>query len=216
MAILGISSATKIISVGLVDQGRLLAELTLSGKEAFTEDLILYIDKLIEQSGVSLKGIAATEGPGAYSGLRGGLATAKTLAQTLNLPIVGVSTLEAIAYNLIDIEGTILAVTDARADEFNFAAFTSKDKKLVRLTEDLVLRLDRIIELLSQVKGKLYLAGQIVEIYSQLSNTRITAIPAQPRGGSVAAIGENLIAEGKIPQNVLPRYSHLPHIREWH
>jgi len=216
MPILGISSATKIISVGLVDQGRLLAELTLSGQEALTEDLILYIDKLIEQSGAHLKGIAATEGPGAYSGLRGGLATAKTLAQTLNLPIVGVSTLEAIAYNLIDIEGTVLAMTDARADEFNFAAFTCKGKKLTRLTEDLVLRFSRIVELLSQVKGKLYLAGRTEEVYSQLSNTQITSVPAYPRGSCVASLGEKLIAEGKIPPNILPRYSHLPNIREWH
>jgi len=78
MAILGISSATKILSVGICENSNTLAELIVSGKESFTEDLIVYIEKLIEQAKVKITGIAVASGPGSYNGLRGGMATAKT------------------------------------------------------------------------------------------------------------------------------------------
>ena len=165
MAVLGISSATKTISVGLAEEGKILAEISISGKEAFTEDLMVYIDKLITESGKKITSISVTQGPGAYAGLRGGLAVAKTLSQALNLPLVGVSTLEAVAYNLLDITCTLAAITDARGDEYNFALFTSHAGNINRLTADLVLSSERIVDLLSQVKGDLYLAGQTSGIY---------------------------------------------------
>jgi tRNA threonylcarbamoyladenosine biosynthesis protein TsaB len=224
MAILGISSATKTISVGLVKEQKILAELTLAGQEAFTEDLILYIDKLITESKAKLEGIAAVVGPGAYSGLRGGLATAKTLAQTLNLRIAPVSTLEAIAYNLLDQQGTLVALTSATREDYNVALFTACQGKVSRLTEDLVLSAPRLIELLSAVTGTLYLVGQTEEIYAKVQaahpETRIICAHPQsshPRGGLVALIGEKLIAKGETlsPFEILPKYSHQPNIREF-
>lgn len=222
MAVLGISSATKMISVGLAEEGKILAEISISGKEAFTEDLMVYIDKLVKESGKKFQGIAVTQGPGAYSGLRGGLATAKTLSQALDLPLLGVSTLEAVACNLLDITCTLAAITDARGDEFNFALFTSHDGNISRLTADLVLSSERIVDLLSQVKGTLYLAGQTGGIYAKLRSVNpdtgvIEKTNSFARGGLVAILGEKLIAEGKEedPLKLMPKYSHQPNIREW-
>lgn len=190
MKTLGISSATKAISVGLVDGEKILAELTFSGKEAFTEDLIVYIKKIIGESGIKPECIAVTEGPGAYSGLRGGLATAKTLAQVLKLPVVGISTLEAIAYNMIDCDGTIAAVTHAKSEEYNFALFGIKNRKMKRLTEDMLVPKEKI---------------------EKLANVKIC--DGIPRGSSVA-----FLAEGKEKTDLLklhPKYSHKPNIREY-
>jgi len=224
MAILGISSATKTISVGLAEDQKLLSELTLAGREAFTEDLILYIEKLVSESKTKLTGIAVVVGPGAYSGLRGGLATAKTLAQTLELKIAPVSTLEAIAYNLLDQQGTLIAITDATREDYNVALFTSYRGEISRLTEDLVLSTPRLIELLSAVTGTFYLAGQTEQIYAKVQaahpETRIICAHPQschPRGGLVALIGEKLIAKNETlsPFEILPKYSHQPNIREF-
>lgn len=191
MKTLGISSATKTISVGLVDGSQILAELTFSGKEAFTENLIVYIKKIIEESKVKLDCIAVTDGPGSYSGLRGGMATAKTLAQVLKLPVVGVSTLETIAYNSIDTEGTVAAVTHAKRDEHNFALFGIKNRTIKRLTDDIIVPKDKLEKKLAHIK--------------KCNDT--------PRGSSVA-----FLAQGKKDQGFLKiklNYSHQPNIREY-
>ncbi|MFA4967598.1 MAG: tRNA (adenosine(37)-N6)-threonylcarbamoyltransferase complex dimerization subunit type 1 TsaB [Candidatus Margulisiibacteriota bacterium] len=222
MVVLGISSATKIISAALVKDGKLLSEITVSGKEAFTENLILYIEKLVEESPEKIDGIAVAVGPGAYSGLRGGLACAKTLAQVRNLKLAAVSTLHALAYNLKDITGTIAAITDACRDDFNFALFRSNNNKIDRITDDMVLHFDRLTEVLGRVKGELHLTGTTEEIMAKVRelNPETKIVPARMNivsGYNVALIGEDLIKEGKTedPLKLIPKYSHTPNIREF-
>lgn len=222
MAILGISSATRVISVALSENGNLLAEVTLAGKRAVTEDIIIYVQKLVKESKAEIDGIAVTIGPGAYSGLRGGLACAKTLAQVKKIKLAAVSTLEALAYNLRDITETIAAITDARQDDFNFALFTSNNGKIERLTEDMVLHFDRLIEVLGKVTGTLHLVGNFEDIFSKIKeinpDTKIIASANNiPSGFNVALIGEQLIKEGKTedPLKLTPKYSHSPNIREY-
>lgn len=187
MKILGISSATNTISVGLVDGSKILAELTFSGKEAFTENLIVYIKKIIDESKVKLDCIAVTDGPGSYSGLRGGMATAKTLAQVLNLPVVGVSTLETIAYNHINSNGTYAAVIHAKRDEYNFALFGISNREIERLTDDIVISKDKI--------------------------PPIKKCDDIPRGSSVAFLAQS--KEKIDPLKLNPKYSHQPNIRTY-
>jgi len=218
--ILGISSATKTISVGICEKGKILAEFSISGKQSFTEDIIVYIDQLIRQTEAKITGIAVASGPGSYSGLRGGMATAKTLAQVLEVPIVEISTLEAIAFNLINIDATIIAVSDARRDEYNLALFTSYKKELRRITQDMLMELKDITSLLSKIKGEIYVCGYNEEIEKALNQTGInftTQNLSVPKGSNVAILGEALINKG-ITGNVMelaPKYSIAPNIREF-
>jgi tRNA threonylcarbamoyladenosine biosynthesis protein TsaB len=222
MSILGISSATKIISVALAENKKLLAEITTSGKEAFTEDIILYIEKLVDESRSKIEGVAVTVGPGGYSGIRGGLACAKTLAQVKNLKLAAVSTLHALVYNLRDVTGTIAAITDACQDDFNFALFRSFEGNIERITDDLAIHFDRLTEVLGEVKGLLYITGATEEIFAKINGinpqTKIVATQLNiPSGFNVALIGEQLIKEGKTedPLKLMPKYSHMPNIREF-
>ncbi|KAF0133606.1 MAG: glycoprotease family protein [Candidatus Saganbacteria bacterium] len=220
MATIGISSADKIISVAVQENEKLLAE--LSEREALTEDIILFIDKLIKQTKANIDGIAVTIGPGSYSGLRGGVTCAKTLAQTLNIKLAGVSTLHALSYNLRDVDGLIAAVQDGRHNDYNFALFSSHNRKIERITEDLVVQLDKIVEVFSKVKGKIYFTGNTEEIISNIINQNPYS-KIQPAnnnyasGFNVAIIGEKLIKEGKTsnPLTLAPIYSHKPNIREY-
>ncbi len=219
MRILGISSATKVISIGLIDEDKVLVETTVSDIHA--EKIMFYV----KEAGIEpkqIEGVAVAQGPGSYSGLRGGLAAAKSLAQTLKVPLAGVSTLEAIAYNLIDIEGTMVVILDAKSDEYNFALFGASSGKLKRLTDDLVLKLDHIEKKLRQIKGKFYLVGNLKRLgdigLRTLDNFRFADdMHSHPYGINVAKLGLLKIKAGETcdPLKFVPKYSHKPNIREF-
>ncbi len=217
MRILGLSSATKVISIGLVDEEKVLVETTVSDIQA--EKIIFYV----KEAGIEpkqIEGVAVAAGPGSYSGLRGGLATAKSLAQTLNVPLIGVSTLESIAYNLVDIEGTMAVILDARADEYNFALFGSRQGKLKRLTDDLVIKLDTLRERLSRISGEIWVVGNIKGIKGIEGGENIHLAEeshSHPYGINVARLGILKIKAGEAddPLKLVPNYSHKPVFKEF-
>ncbi|MBN3032477.1 MAG: tRNA (adenosine(37)-N6)-threonylcarbamoyltransferase complex dimerization subunit type 1 TsaB [Candidatus Saganbacteria bacterium] len=216
MKILGLSGATKVISLGLIDEETLLAETTVADGRA--EKIMFYV-KEAGLEPAQIDGIAVAAGPGSYSGLRGSLAAAKTLAQTLNVPLAGVSTLEAVAYNLIDLEGTVMAVLDARGDEYNCALFGSSGGRLTRLTDDLVMKLAVLQARLSGISGEIWLAGKTGELRAiKRDNLHFAAdIHGQPYGLNVARLGREKFKAGKTddPLKLAPVYSHQPNFREF-
>lgn len=217
MRVLGISSATKVISIGLVDEDKVLAETTIA--DIRSEKVMLYI----KEAGIApdqIEGIAVAQGPGSYSGLRGGLAAAKTLALSLEVPLAGVSTLAAIAYNLVDIEGAMAVVLDAKADEYNFALFGAHQGQLKRLTDDLVLQIDKMADKLSKISGEIYLAGRVEGIRARVRGENFNFaddIHSHPYGINVARLGLFKIKAGETadPLKLTPQYSHKPNIREY-
>ena len=179
----------------------------------------------VKESGIKpeeIEGIAIAIGPGSYSGLRAGLATAKTLTQTLNLPLMGVSTLEAIAFNLVDMEGTMAVLLDARADEYNFALFGAAEGKLKRLTNDLVLKSELILERLAMITGEIWLVGNINRIkkYEEINKENIhfaEEIHSHPYGVNIARLGLIKMQAGVVedPLTLIPHYSYKAHFREF-
>ncbi|NQT30575.1 MAG: tRNA (adenosine(37)-N6)-threonylcarbamoyltransferase complex dimerization subunit type 1 TsaB [Candidatus Saganbacteria bacterium] len=218
MRILGISSATKVISIGLIENEKVLFETTVAEMRA--EKIIFYVKeaKILPEQ---IDGVSVAQGPGSYSGLRGGLATAKSLAQTLKIPLVGVSTLSAIAYNLIDVSGTIAVVLDAKRDDYNFALFSVGKGKLNRLTDDLVCTLDGIREKISKLSGEVHLISKLDSRRIGLQNSDsfhfTEELHSHPYGINVARLGLIKIKAGEIvdPLKLVPRYSHTPNIREY-
>lgn len=216
MRILGLSGATKVISLGLIDDEQLIAETTVA--DIHSEKIMFYVREAgIEPS--QIEGVAVAAGPGSYSGLRGSLAAAKSLAQTLNIPLTGVSTLEAIAYNLIDIEGTIIVVLDARADEYNCALFGASRGRLKRLTDDIVMKLAALKERIAGISGEIWIVGKTKELRDlKGANLHFAEdLHGHPYGTNVAKIGLENIKAGKTddPLKLVPLYSHQPNIREF-
>ena len=135
MKCLGISSAVSTIGAATIADKDVAVEFSASGKEAKTEKLVSVVESVLKKADLKaskIEGIAVTKGPGSYSGLRGGLAVAKSFAQILNIPIVGVSTLEAVAYNFVNYYGTVAVVLHACRDEYNVAFFSSNSSNLKR------------------------------------------------------------------------------------
>ncbi|MBS7577800.1 MULTISPECIES: tRNA (adenosine(37)-N6)-threonylcarbamoyltransferase complex dimerization subunit type 1 TsaB [unclassified Enterococcus] len=117
MKILAMDTSSKALSVAITDDETLLAEETLNIKKNHSIELMPTISRLMDQ--VSLKPadlnrIAVASGPGSYTGLRIAVTTAKTLAYTLGIDLVGVSSLAAIARNAKNYQGLIVPILDAR------------------------------------------------------------------------------------------------------
>jgi tRNA threonylcarbamoyladenosine biosynthesis protein TsaB len=216
MRVLGLSGATKVISLGLIDDDNLIVETTVADSHA--EKIMFYV-KEAGLEPAQIEGIAVAFGPGSYSGLRGSLAAAKSLAQTLNVPLAGVSTLEAIAYNLIDIEGTIIVILGARADEYNCALFGASQGKLTRLTDDVVMKLAALKERLGGITGEIWVTGDTKELKNlKTTNPHFAEdVHGHLYGTNVARIGLELIKAGKLadPLKLVPLYSHQPNIKEF-
>jgi tRNA threonylcarbamoyladenosine biosynthesis protein TsaB len=122
--LLALDSSTAQVSVAFGDGGVVLGSVQLAGGRRHAEQLAPAIEYLRDQCRVGfdqLAAIAVGTGPGLFTGLRVGVTTAKVMAQALRIPVVGVPSLDLVAYPLRHTERTIVAVLDARRREV-FAA----------------------------------------------------------------------------------------------
>jgi tRNA threonylcarbamoyladenosine biosynthesis protein TsaB len=147
--ILALETATEVCSVAITENEQLLAEGSLNVNRAHSEKLMEFIRTLSDALQLSLNQIdllAVSKGPGSFTGLRIGIASAKGLAYALNRPLVGVNTLEALTAQLPIKAGLICPLIKARQDE----VYTSLFEKLpsitlpIRVGEDHVLKIDAL------------------------------------------------------------------------
>lgn len=126
MKILGIDSSGMTASVALVTDAGLVSEYTVNNKRTHSETLLPMIDEMLRLAGTEpeeLTAIAIASGPGSFTGLRIGAATAKGLALALDIPIIPVPTLEGQAYNLAGDKRLVVSVMDARRNEVYAGAY---------------------------------------------------------------------------------------------
>lgn len=128
MIVLGIESSTPIASVAVVSEDKVLGEITLNIGLTHAEQLLPLIDELLRQTKLTcadLGGIAIAGGPGSFTGLRIGMATAKGLAQGLAVPIISIPTLLTLAYLETGRPGLVCPLLNARREEVYTALFRS-------------------------------------------------------------------------------------------
>lgn len=149
MRILGLDTATAVSSVALLEDGIVSAEVvfpphspnreTVTAKSKHSETVLPLILSVLESTHRRLSdidAIAVSIGPGSFTGLRIGLALVKGMAYECNLPVVGVSSLEAQAARVVELSGMICPLLDARKQEVYGALFERRDGKLVRCLAD--------------------------------------------------------------------------------
>ena len=127
MRILGLDSSGLVAGVAIVEDDRLLAEYTTDYKKTHSQTLLPMLDeiqKMIELDLESIDAIAIASGPGSYTGLRIGSATAKGLGFALNKPLVEVPTLEGLAWNLWGTEKLVCPIMDARRNQVYTGVYT--------------------------------------------------------------------------------------------
>lgn len=165
--ILGIDTSTTIASVALVEGGKVVCEesasdlarggtLAPAARANHAEVVLLLIDRLLGRAALALTDVSAfavTIGPGSFTGLRIGLSTVKGLTFGVDVPVVGIPTLLALAARVDDHEGLICPLLDARKREVYAALFRRRDDKIERLTDDVVATPDRVVESVQAAAG---------------------------------------------------------------
>lgn len=125
MLILAVDSATPVAGVALVNEEKVIVEHFSNYKRFHSENLLPIIDKCLAECSCRLQdltAIAVTTGPGSFTGIRIGLATVKGLSLGSGIPLVGISTLDALAGNIVGSDYLACAVLNARKNEV-YAAF---------------------------------------------------------------------------------------------
>lgn len=131
MIVLGIESSTDQLSIGLSDGTRVISDLSDGSTREHTTIIIGLIDRLLCEAGIGMeqmKGIAVSIGPGSFTGLRVGLAVAKGMSLSLNLPIAGVSTFEVIGSRLIATLPEFYLAAVVRRGEYYLVKFPLEDE----------------------------------------------------------------------------------------
>ena len=126
MNILGIDSSGLVASVALQSDDKLVGEYTIHNKKTHSQTLLPMIHDMLEMADVSVKeldAIAIASGPGSFTGLRIGAATAKGLGGALSIPLIAVPTLEGLAYNLAGAEALVCPIMDARRQQAYYGIY---------------------------------------------------------------------------------------------
>jgi tRNA threonylcarbamoyladenosine biosynthesis protein TsaB len=145
MKILSLDTTAEVCTAAICEDKRLIAEMTVNTGNTHSQTLLPVVEQLLKISETSFDDIdcyACSTGPGSFTGVRIGVATVKGIAYGKNKPCISVSTLEALAYNLIGFDGIICPVMNARRNQVYNALFECKNSKLTRLCEDRALLID--------------------------------------------------------------------------
>ncbi len=173
---LAIESATKTASVALIEDGEIIAEMTLNGRLNHSETLVPMIDDVCRVADFDVKDldfIAVSKGPGSYTGLRIGISVAKGIARVAGAKIVGVSTLESLAMN--GHEGMLVCpMMDARRKHAYCAAYHIERNEALRTiikpelrsVEDFAVMVD---EVFAKVKDENRSNGELPQLFAKVN-----------------------------------------------
>lgn len=157
--LLSMDSSAVTASVALTDGDEIIKSEFVNSGLTHSETLLPMITRVMEGHKYGeLDGIAITAGPGSFTGVRIGVATVKGLAFNDDIPCFSVSTLEAIAYNFIDVNAVVCAVMDARRMQFYNAVFKVKNGSVERLCDDRAISIENLRNDLKQY-DKVIIAG---------------------------------------------------------
>ncbi|MBP2655751.1 MAG: universal protein YeaZ [Firmicutes bacterium] len=205
MPILALDTATLVSSVALATADTLLAEMTLETKKNHSEQLMPHIEQLLALAEVSkseVEAVAVSIGPGSFTGLRIGLATAKALAYAWKVPVVGVPTLAAMAFGC-PVPGAILAPTlDAQKGNLYLALYSGQGGAVTPIGKPRVVNHSDAFAELAKMDEPVVVLGEAVKLYSsQLASEPRLYIAgphiAMPRAANVAFLGLSMLAAGE-------------------
>ena len=195
MRILAIDSSSLVASVAVVTDDILTAEYTINFKKTHSQTLLPMIDeisKMIELDMETIDAIAITGGPGSFTGLRIGSATAKGFGLALNKPIINVPTIDAMAYNFYSSNYIICPIMDARRQQVYTGIYYFEQTHMKILKEQCAISVEDLIDELDKIgKTVMFLGDE--HLYAPCHMNR-------QRASSLAALARIYYKNGKIEE----------------
>lgn len=207
MKILGLDSSGIVASVAVVEDDILVAEYTVNYKKTHSQTLLPMLDEIAKMTELDLNtidAIAVAAGPGSFTGLRIGSATAKGLGLALKKPLIAVPTVEGLAYNLYDTDGLICPIMDARRRQVYTGIYRFEEHRLVTVEEQMAVPMEEMIRKLNEYQQPVTFLGDGVPVFADMIaeklNVPYSFAPAhvnKQRAAAVAALGLIYYKEGR-------------------
>lgn len=192
MKILSLDSTALVATVAVTEDERLLAQSDICNGNTHSETLLPMIEKMLDGLSLTIGDIdvfACSAGPGSFTGVRIGAATIKGLAFGTKKCCIGVSTLQALATNLRNIDGIICPVMNARRNQLYCAIFRAEGGKLERLSPDMAISVAEFDEMLSEYSEPIYAVGDGYELaVSGFVKTKLLSTPQDKRQQSAYSV----------------------------
>ncbi len=215
---LALDTSTDIASIALSYCGELQAEMTWTSEQNHTTELIPNVLHLLQQAKIELKDIEAiivAKGPGSFNGLRVGVAAAKGLAFALDVPLVGITTLEVEAFPYVETGLPVCPLQKAGRGEIATALYQLQNGNWQRLIAE---QITTVEELCAKIATKTIFCGRFSpdiarQIEESLGN-RAIILKGLRRAGSLAELGWRRIKMGETdnPATLQPLYLRPPSV----
>lgn len=217
MKILAIEASSAVASAAILTDDIITAEYTINNKLTHSQTLLPMIDEICGRTETDLgdfDAIAVSSGPGSFTGLRIGSATAKGLGQALGIPIIHVPTLEAMAYNYYGTNTIVCPIMDARRNQVYTGVYYFSGGKLMSYKEGCAVSIDELLEFInSEGLNNIVFVGDGISVFRQyidekaaFSHDYAPAGMNRQRASSVALLGAEYLKEGRTE----PAALHLP------
>ncbi|MCA1032902.1 tRNA (adenosine(37)-N6)-threonylcarbamoyltransferase complex dimerization subunit type 1 TsaB [Bacillus timonensis] len=217
MKVLAIDSTNFVMGISIVEDHTVLGEVITNLKINHSIRVMPAIQKLLEDCGLTPKDldkIVVANGPGSYTGVRIGVTIAKTLAWSLGIPLVGVSSLEVLSMNGRYFDGLISPIFDARRGQVYTSLYRVVKGNIIRETEDQILLLSDWVQQLKSRDERVLFLGNDLRIHKQaivdaLGEQAVICHPTEnnPRPSELAFIGSTL--ESNDVHSFVPNYVRL-------
>ncbi len=208
MKILAIESSGLVASVAVTENNTLVGEYTTNQKKTHSQTLLPMLDELTKRLELDLNtidAIAVSMGPGSFTGLRIGSATAKGLGLALDKPIIPVPTVDALAYNLWGTDKLVCPLMDARRQQAYTGLYTFEKGQLNTVLSQCAVDISEIVAEINKTGKEVVFLGDGVPVFKEYlaENVRVPYefAPATchiQRATSVAALGEVLYQQGVV------------------
>ena len=228
MKILALDSSGLVASVALAEDDNLIAEYTVQYKKTHSQTLLPMLEeisRMVELDLAAVDAIAVAAGPGSFTGLRIGSATAKGLAFALQKPIVPVPTVDGLAYQMYGAQSLVCPIMDARRNQVytGIYEFVADQNGLYRyemrvIKEQCAVAFDEIAAVLNKLDRSVIFLGDGVPVFQERM-AQVMQVPyqtaplhrARQSAAAIAALGSLYYAQGKIESGAehVPEYLRL-------
>lgn len=214
MRILAMDSSGLVASIAVVEEGPAeevtVAEYTVNYKKTHSQTLLPMLDEVSQMTELDLESIdaiAVAAGPGSFTGLRIGSATAKGLGLALQKPLIHVPTLHGLAYNLCGTDKIVCPILDARRGQVYTGIYEFDGNELVVLNDQMAVSIEELGEKLQVYGREIIFLGDGVPVFREVLEEKIMAgrkisfAPAhlnRQRAAAVGALGIRYYKEGRL------------------